>query len=134
MSVPSVKSEEKAEQFNRVYDQLVLLYTEFSQLSRKKSTEAASKFKLGILNEYLSLANEYLGDLNRPIKAFKQFEESDIPNVSDIGIVLGMYLKALHRWWEERVEYVRIANEYRWIINGRVSGVISERIRLPDGM
>ena len=130
MNELSVESADKAKEFERILKQLVALYTEFSVMSGKKPTEIINLFKFRILNEYISLANNFLGDGSKPIQFFKLFEETDLPNASDIVVVLRMYLEALYDWWRARSESTGYGAA-NWIVKGKSSNVRCEIPKRP---
>lgn len=82
---------------NKVYAQLKALHNEISLLSRKSPTDAVNIFKLKLTNSILEAANKLLGEKNKPFDQFIVFNEDDLPNNSDVAVVLSQYLGCMEK-------------------------------------
>lgn len=111
--VPSVTTGQVAA-FNRLTNQLSALYEEISTLSKKSPDGAVNKFKLGILNEKLSEANELLGEDSRPSKHFTIFDADSLPTNSDVVMMLSQYRDALETWRSGRIHQAGMEWQWNW--------------------
>src|SRR5205809_8078149 len=84
--------------FRVVTPQLRSLLTEIRELSKKHPDGTVNKFKLGFVNEKLAQANTLLGEHDRPLKSFDQFDIDSLPSNSDVVLILSQYVAALERW------------------------------------
>lgn len=98
--------------FDRLKSQLGALYDEISALSKKTPDGAINKFKLGILNEKLTEANELLGEDSKPSKQFTVFDVDSLPSNSDVVMMLSQYRDALETWRSGRVH--KEGYEWEW--------------------
>jgi hypothetical protein len=85
------------ELIDKVYAQLAALHNEVSLLSRKSPTDAVNIFKLKLINSILEAANKLLGEKNKPFDHFIIFDKDDLPNNSDVAVVLSQYLRCMDR-------------------------------------
>lgn len=86
----------EVELFKKTYTQLQALHNEISLLSKKSPTDGVNEFKLKLVNSVLETANELLGERNKPFEQFTVFDEDDLPNNSDVALVLSQYLGCMH--------------------------------------
>jgi hypothetical protein len=94
------------ELYNKVYIQLKALHNEISLLSRKSPTEPLNIFKLKLINSVLEAANKLLGEKNKPFEQFIVFNEDDLPNNSDVAMVLSQYLGCMKELGESHSIYL----------------------------
>ena len=85
------------ELFDKTYGQLESLHSEISLLSKKSPVDAVNKFKLKLINNVLESANQILGEKNRPFNDFTVFNEDDLPNNSDVVMILSQYISCIKR-------------------------------------
>lgn len=85
------------ELFNKTYGQLESLHSEISLLSKKSPVDAVNKFKLKLINSVLESANQLLSEKNKPFKDFTVFNEDDLPNNSDVVMILSQYISCIER-------------------------------------
>ncbi len=81
--------------------QMRALYDEISLLSKKSPTDGVNKFKLRLINTVLETANKLLSEKNKPFDQFTVFTEDDLPNNSDVVIILSQYLQRLEELEED---------------------------------
>jgi hypothetical protein len=101
------------EKFLRARRQLQDLLTKMTAFATKTPELLINKFKLGIINEQLLIANALLGD-NKPFKEFDVFLEGSLPTNSDAVVVLSQYLSCLEIWRSTRVVYDEEEAEWYW--------------------
>lgn len=112
-------TEKKFEVYEKLRIQLPSMYEEMQLLSKKTPNGPINKFKLNLINQILSQANEILDEANKPFDNFTIFDEDDLPSNSDVVMVLAQYIQCLNKY--------RIANsskdgyDFYWVINGKVS-------------
>jgi hypothetical protein len=88
--------------FSVVTPQLRSLLSEIRELSKKHPDGSVNKFKLGFVNEKLGEANSLLGERDRPLRTFGQFDVDSLPSNSDVVLILSQYVAALDRWQTAR--------------------------------
>jgi len=91
-----MKKSEK-ELLNKTYGQLKSLHNEISLLSKKSPVDTVNKFKLKLINSVLESANQLLGEKDKPFKDFTVFNEDDLPNNSDVVMILSQYISCIER-------------------------------------
>lgn len=70
--------------------QIKQLASDFRRLSDKKPNDTLNTFKLELVNSAIAEINSLLqGEL--PISGFEQFDEAELPNNSDVLLVLSLY-------------------------------------------
>lgn len=70
--------------------QIRQLASDFRRLSDKRPNDTVNLFKLGLVNSAIAEINELLhGELL--ISGFEQFDEAELPNNSDVMLVLSLY-------------------------------------------
>ena len=71
------------------------LHDEFTNLSKKSPDGTVNKFKAGIVNQVLAIANAILGERRLPIAGFSQLDLDSLPTNSDATLVLSQYIGAI---------------------------------------
>ncbi|MHA4737079.1 hypothetical protein [Dyadobacter sp. MSC1_007] len=89
--------------FKKILNQLEGLHEEISTLSKKSYTDSLNSFKLNLVNQVLSRANEILGENYLPFTDFTIFEDANIPNNSDVTLVLSQYINCMESLREENI-------------------------------
>jgi len=108
----------EVEQFNKTYVQLETLHNEVTLLSKKSPVDGVNKFKLKLINGILESANTILGQ-RKPFEDFAVFDENELPNNSDVTLILSQYLSCM--------EVIRAANIlyyggwWYWKVDGKRS-------------
>ncbi len=70
--------------------QIKQLASDFRRLSDKKPNDTLNSFKLELVNSAIAEINSLLqGEL--PIAGFEQFDDAELPNNSDVLLVLSLY-------------------------------------------
>lgn len=101
--------------------QLIEMYKEISEMSKKKPDNAVNKFKLKYINQIVGTANKLLGETYKPFNDFDLFDEDDLPTNSDITMMLSQYQNAM-----ENFRSNNITKNYRgwvWVIEGKESEI-----------
>ena len=83
--------------FEMVSPQLEALRREFGELKSKKPDAVVSKTKVKLVNAVLEDALGLLGDLPES-KYLARLDEDDVPQVSDVAMVLSQFHAALQRF------------------------------------
>lgn len=110
----------EVEQFNKTYAQLEALHSEISLLSKKSPVDAVNKFKLKLINSVLESANNLLGQ-RKPFEDFTIFDENELPNNSDVTMILSQYLGCME---EIRVFNIQpYVGSWYWKVDGRRSEI-----------
>jgi hypothetical protein len=91
------------DRFEKLKGQFEGLYDEISLLSKKSPNDAVSRFKLGFVNQLLGDANELLGETYRPFDDFLTFDVDDVPQNSDVVLILSQYIKCLEKYRSDNV-------------------------------
>ncbi len=92
------------ELLNKTYGQLKSFHSEISLLSKKSPVDAVNIFKLKLINSVLGSANQLLSEKNKPFKDFTVFNEDDLPNNSDVVMILSQYISCINEA-DENNEY-----------------------------
>ncbi len=87
----------EVQKFEMVEPQLDALRLEFNQLKAKKPEAPVSKTKIKMVNAVLKDALELLERLPEA-KYLSLLEEDDIPQVSDVAMLLSQFEKAMSRF------------------------------------
>ncbi len=111
------------ELFNKIYAQLEGLHTEISLLSKKSPTDAVNIFKLKLTNSVLEAANKFLVEKNKPFDHFIVFSEDDLPNNSDVAMVLSQYIGCMEKLRESNIR--RYGSSWYWEIDGQRSEIVT---------
>jgi hypothetical protein len=83
---------------------LVSMYAEFKELSKKKPDAAVSKSKISIANRLLAKVRTVLSDEDS-IDFLDLLDEDDVPQVSDVTLILSQYLAAMKAFQEKYYDY-----------------------------
>jgi hypothetical protein len=87
----------EVQKFEMIEPQLSALRSEFNQLKAKKPEAPVSKAKIKMVNAVLGDALELLERLPEA-KYLAPLEEDDIPQVSDVAMLLSQFQKAMARF------------------------------------
>jgi hypothetical protein len=83
---------------------LVSMYAEFKELSKKKPDAAVSKSKISIANRLLAKVRTVLSDEDS-MDFLDLLDEDDVPQVSDVTLILSQYLAAMKAFQEKYYDY-----------------------------
>jgi hypothetical protein len=103
----------KAETYEVTMPLLKAMYVEFKVLSTKKPDSAVSKSKIKITNRLLNKVREVLED-SSVIEFLDLLEEDDIPQVSDVTLILSQYVASMDTFYKEH--YGVFDGKYQWVI------------------
>ena len=98
--------------FEQVRSHLQKLYDELSGLSKKNPDSPLNRFKVGIVNERLRVANTFLSGIHKPFETFAEFDEAELVTASDVVVVLSQYLNSLEGWRSSNV--VKVVLDWYW--------------------
>ena len=107
---------EQVDEFEQANAQLEGLYTEIDKLSKKKPDDAVNKFKIKFINSVLLLANNVLGDEEKPFKDFSQFDEAEMPTNSDVAMIVAQYINCMEKYRIGHI--VQSYTKWYWLITG----------------
>ncbi|KKM06881.1 hypothetical protein NQU47_07755 [Pseudoalteromonas distincta] len=88
-------SNDKAKTHDNMMPLLNAMYLEFKELSKKKPDSAVSKSKIKIANRLLDKVRTVLKDEDS-IDFLDLLEEDDIPQVSDVTLILSQYVASMN--------------------------------------
>nr|WP_315207019.1 hypothetical protein [uncultured Flavobacterium sp.] len=109
-------SSKNIDEFKKLLNQLEGLHEEISTLSKKSYTDALNNFKLKLVNQVLKRTNKLLGTNYKPFDDFEEFNEDDLPNNSDVTLVLSQYINCMESLREEN-----ISSKIEYTISGSVA-------------
>ena len=101
------------DRFEKCEGKIEALHEEIGLLSKKKPTDAVSKFKLKFINTVVAEANDILGGSYRPFAEFDVFDEDDCPTTSDVVMILSQYLRCMDKLRQDNTEE-QFAGKYCW--------------------
>jgi len=103
------------DEFGAVSAQLTTMRNDFVVFAKTKPDNALNKFKIRAANELLHRANEILGNA-KPLSAFTELFEEDLPSNSDLAVVLSQYIAALETWRSAHV--TKSGYDWYWDVDG----------------
>lgn len=102
-------------------DRFVKLQTQVNEfllrmaaISGKSPDQVVNRFKVGMLNEQLEIANGILGNEAKPFVGFEKFDDAALPTNSDVVIVLSQYGACLEKWRSDHVAFDDNDREWFW--------------------
>lgn len=90
----------KADSHDTTMPLLKAMYIEFKELSKKTPSAAISKQKITIVNRLLTRISEILVD-EESIKFLDMLDEDDVPQMSDVTLMLSQYVAAMNAFKEK---------------------------------
>ena len=109
-------SKNQVDTFEKVIVQLESLYDELSVLSKKSPRDALNLFKLRLINQVIQQANCLLGSPYKPFSDFELFDEDEIPQNSDVVLMLAQYKQCLEKLKVDNVKNNH--GRWEWLIDG----------------
>lgn len=103
----------KADSHDTTMPLLNAMYLEFKELSKKTPSAAISKQKITIVNRLLTRITEVLAD-EESIKFLDMLDEDDVPQMSDVALILSQYVAAMKAFHEKYYGYD--GNKYKWFL------------------
>lgn len=119
-----MKTESEVNEFLKTLMQLKDMKSEFLELSKKKPTDAVNKFKLKLVNVLIEKANALIDASNKPFDDFNRFDEDDLPNNSDVVLILSQYVSCMGKYGRDQV--VLTSGTRYWVIDGKQSKLVAE--------
>lgn len=116
---------ENVDFFEKTNAQLMAVYEEITALSKKSPNDGVNIFKLKLINKVLQDANTVLDEKHKPFPDFSVFIEEDLPSNSDVVFILAQYLNCMENLRAKNIEQKEYGITWYWIINGKVSDVIT---------
>lgn len=90
------------------------MYTEFKELSKKKPEAVISKNKIKIVNRLLEKVRDVLLE-EESIEFLDLLDEDDVPQTSDVTLILSQYVAAMEGFKEKYHGYVS-GKGYIWYV------------------
>ncbi|MEH2211262.1 hypothetical protein [Nostoc sp.] len=103
------------DEFEKLSGQVQSIYEELSVLSKKSPNDAVNKFKLNFINKLLNNSNEFLSEKYRPFEDFSEFDTDDIPQNSDVVLILSQYLQCFEKLRADNVEFQ--SGKWHWVVD-----------------
>jgi hypothetical protein len=116
-----METESQVDELIKTLMQLKDMKSEFVELSKKRPTDAVNKFKLKLVNVLIDKANALIDASNRPFDDFNRFDEDDLPNNSDVVLILSQYVSCMKKYAREQMVYA--SPHYYWVIGGKQSRI-----------
>lgn len=107
----SQTTKNKADSHDTTMPLLEAMYLEFKELSKKTPSAAISKQKITIVNRLLTRISEVLAD-EESIKFLDMLDEDDVPQMSDVALILSQYLAAMHSFKEKFYGWNGVAHKW----------------------
>lgn len=104
---------DKALAYDTTVQLLKSMYLEFKDLSKKKPDAAVSKSKINITNRLLTKVRTVLND-EESIEFLDLLDEDDIPQVSDVTLILSQYEAAMAAFKKKYYSFNNSKYEHQW--------------------
>lgn len=104
---------DKVQAYNTTVELLKSMYLEFKDLSKKKPDAAVSKSKIKITNRLLTRVRTVLND-EESIEFLDLLDEDDIPQVSDVTLILSQYEAAMDAFRKKYYGFNSSEREHQW--------------------
>ncbi len=95
---------EKSKSHDTTMPLLNAMFIEFRELSKKKPDAAVSKSKMKIVNRLLDKIRSVLND-EESIGFLDLLDEDDIPQVSDVTLILSQYVASMKAFHDKHYGY-----------------------------
>ena len=96
---------DRANTYDTTMPLLNSMYAEFKELSKKKPEAAVSKNKIKIVNRLLEKVREVLIE-EESIEFLDLLDEDDVPQTSDVTLILSQYVAAMNGFHSKYYGYV----------------------------
>lgn len=106
---------DKVQAYNTTVELLKSMYLEFKDLSKKKPDAAVSKSKINITNRLLTKVRSVLDD-EESIGFLDLLDEDDVPQVSDVTLILSQYKAAMEAFRKKYYGFNSREGEHQWHI------------------
>ncbi len=108
-------TEKQIDQFEKTFAQIISVYEEFTNLSKKSPDGQVNKFKLSFVNTIINEANTILMKESIPFADFQGFDIDSLPSNSDIIFIYSQYLNSFQKIIRDNTRYGL------WLIDGTKS-------------
>ncbi|SEK88949.1 hypothetical protein [Nitrosovibrio tenuis] len=109
---PLVTTTQKVKTYDTTMPLLDSMYQEFKELSKKKPDAAVNKNKITIVNRLLHKMRLILED-EESIEFLDLIDEDDIPQASDVTLILSQYVAAMNGFRSKYYEWNGHKNQWR---------------------
>jgi hypothetical protein len=116
-----MKNAADVDRFEKLTVQMEHLLADSRELSKKSPDSPINKFKLGLVNDILNRANDFLSKRDRPLPDFECFTEDSLPTCSDVVIILSQYKGCLEKYKSDNK--VKVGYNWFWKLNGKASSI-----------
>lgn len=106
-------TKEKVQNYNTTMPLLEAMYSEFKELSKKKPDAVVNKSKIKIANRLLDKVRTVLDD-STSIEFLDLLDEDDVPQVSDVTLILSQYVASMEAFHKRHYGYYE--NKHQWLI------------------
>ena len=107
----SYTTNKKASNHDTLMPLLEAMYNEFKEISKKKPDSAVSPSKIKIANRLLETIRTILKD-EESIDFLDMLEEDDVPQVSDVALILSQYVAAMKAFHSKNFGWSGSNNEW----------------------
>ena len=104
---------EKVELYGVTKPLLAAMYSEFREFSKKKPDDVVSKAKIKVVNRLLAKCQEVL-ELETSINYLDLLDEDDVPQNSDVVLMLSQYVAAMNQFHSTYYKQDRFGHEHYW--------------------
>ena len=116
-------NKEQIDRFEKLQSLINSMYEEIKTLSTKHPDDAINSFKLTLVNQTLSKANDLLSKKYLPFEDFDLFDNSKLPTNSDVVFILSSYLSSFEKLRSENI--TDALGEWLWVVDGKASGKLT---------
>ena len=95
---------------------LKAMFGEFKELSKKKPDGAVSRGKISVVNRLLERCRMVL-DEERSIEFLDLLDEDDVPQHSDVVLMLSQYVAAMEQFHSRYFGYSTGEGSHRWSVD-----------------
>lgn len=99
--------------YETVMPLLASMYEEFRELSKKKPDAPISKVKIQVVNRLLTKIRIVLAQ-DEALEFLDLFDADDIPQTSDVAIMLSQYVAAMSAFKEKHYVFDRSDHKWQW--------------------
>lgn len=117
----NIMTENDVQKFEKLKIQIEEIYKEISILSKKSPDSAINEFKLKLVNNLLTIANELLVGSYKPFDDFDVFNDDELPSNSDVVMIISQYIECLEKLKYENV--TMLSGDWFWLVGGKASKI-----------
>lgn len=112
-----MKNDEEVDNLIILIIQIEELKNDFSEFTKRKSSDPVNKFKMNLVNSLLEQVNNVISEKHKPFEEFELFNIDEIPINSDVLLILNQYLSGIRNFAYENIIYSTF--NYYWTIDGK---------------